>query len=464
MRRDGQIAQLLREAGESVPYTSIDTFHEWWNRRLENAHVSVRKVPFSELDSWGFDPDTGNLQHSSGRFFSVEGLQVRGGASPWSQPVINQSEIGVLGILVKEINGVLHCLMQAKMEPGNVNMLQLSPTVQATRSNYTKVHRGTSTRYLEYFVGPQRGQVLVDVLQSEQGAWFWCKRNRNIVVLVTEDVPLHEDYHWLSLEQVRSLARTDNLINMDARTVLSCMPFALPEEAEAVDSDPFRRALVRSYHYRGEGPESRPLHTVGDILSWFIEAKSGCDWSARLVPLKNVTGWRHTQDEITDDQHFRIIGVEVESVTREVQQWSQPLLQPYGQGRALFLARPINGILHLLVQAHEEPGLLDQVEMAPTVHLLPGADESVTLDPFVRDALASDSVTVHYDQVLSEEGGRFHQALTRYQIMEVGDDVPTDVPPNYCWMTVRQLFDLLRHGHYLNIEARSLIACLHSLH
>ena len=49
---------------------------------------------------------------------------------------------------------MLHCLMQAKMEPGNVNPLQLSPTVQATRSNYTQVHRGTGTRYLEYFVGP----------------------------------------------------------------------------------------------------------------------------------------------------------------------------------------------------------------------------------------------------------------------------------------------------------------------
>jgi oxidase EvaA len=28
---------------------------------------------------------------------------------------------------------------------------------------------------------------------------------------------------------------------------------------------------------------------------------------------------------------------------------------------------------------------------------------------------------------------------------------------------VRQLMDLLRHGHYLNIEARSLLACVHSL-
>ncbi|NED05567.1 NDP-hexose 2,3-dehydratase, partial [Streptomyces sp. SID6648] len=35
--------------------------------------------------------------------------------------------------------------------------------------------------------------------------------------------------------------------------------------------------------------------------------------------------------------------------------------------------------------------------------------------------------------------------------------------PDFRWMTVRQLVDLLRHSHYVNIQARSLVACLHSL-
>lgn len=463
MRHDGLMERLSRRR-DGAAYAPISTFHEWWDTRLAQGHVSVRQVPFQKLDSWGFEPETGNLQHTSGRFFAVEGLQVRDGTSPWSQPVIHQPEIGILGILVKEINGVLHCLMQAKMEPGNVNLLQLSPTVQATRSNYTQVHQGTSTRYLEYFVGPRRGQVLVDVLQSEQGAWFWRKRNRNIVVLVTEDVPVHEDYHWLSLDQVRSLFQVDNMVNMDARTVLSCMPFMLPDRADAESQDPFRRALARSYHHLSSEGSGGPLHEMGDVLSWFIEAKTGCDWTSRLVPLKNVTGWTSTDEEITDGRHFRIMAVEVESGTREVRSWGQPLLQPHSRGRAAFLVRPIDGVLHLLVQARPEPGLLDQVEMAPTVQLLPGADEAESLEPFVRDALASDSLTVRYDQVLSEEGGRFHQALTRYQLLEVGGDVPVEAPPNYRWLTVGQVLDLLRHGHYLNIEARSLIACLHSLH
>jgi oxidase EvaA len=465
--RERLITSPPRDDGRSatpglLPGSSLDQFHAWWAQRHRASHFSVERISFPELDAWAFDDDTGNLVHSSGKFFTVEGLQVRtDGLDIWSQPVINQPEIGVLGIIVKEFDGVLHCLMQAKMEPGNVNTLQLSPTVQATRSNYTRVHRGAATRYLEYFLGHRRGKVLVDVLQSEQGAWFWRKRNRNMVVQVTEDIPLHEDYCWLSLAQLRELSRIDNLINMDARTVLSCFPF----EPSGTDSgDEFTAALIRSCR-SGDGAGGA-RHTTGEILSWFTDAKTRCDWTARLTPLSKVTGWIRGEEEISDEhqRHFRIIAVAVEAGTREVKRWTQPLLFPRGEGRAVFLVRQFDGVLHVLVQARPEYGLMDLVEMAPTVHLLPGEELSSVHEDFLRHSLSSPDVRVHYDQVLSEEGGRFYEALTRYQIIEVGEDVPAEPPPNFRWMTVRQLMDLLRHGHYLNIEARSLLACLHSLY
>ncbi|QFU89748.1 NDP-hexose 2,3-dehydratase family protein [Amycolatopsis sp. YIM 10] len=446
--------------------SSLDGFHAWWVERHSSSHFAVEHIPFSELDAWDFDSDTGNLGHASGRFFTVEGLQVReAGMEFWSQPIINQPEIGILGIVVKEFDGVLHCLMQAKMEPGNINTLQLSPTVQATRSNYTRVHRGSSTPYLEYFTGPGRGQVVVDVLQSEQGAWFWRKRNRNMVVLVTGDVPVRENFRWLSLAELHQLMQVDNLVNMDARTVLSCMPFGLPDEAEAVKGDAFSEALVRSYQYQDDEADTHALHTPGEILSWFTEAKTRCDWTARLVPLAKVSGWSRDEHGIADQEgrQFRIVAVEVHAGTREVQRWTQPLLHPRGQGRAVFVIRPINGVIHLLVQARPEFGLMDMLEMAPTVHLLPGQDVAAVRDSFLRDVLTGCSVTTRYDRVLSEEGGRFYNALTRYQIVEADEDFPIEVPPDFCWMTVRQLMDLLRHGHYLDIEARSLLACLHSL-
>lgn len=444
---------------------SADRFRPWWSERARSNRFNVTPIPFAELGSWHFDPDTGNLSHSSGKFFTIEGLHVRSDYGPvgeWSQPVINQPEIGVLGIIVKSFDGVPHCLMQAKMEPGNVNTLQLSPTVQATRSNYTRVHQGSQTRYLEYFAGPGRGRVLVDVLQSEQGSWFYRKRNRNMVVEVTGDLPPHEDFCWLPLRQVLDLLHVDNLVNMDTRTVLSCMPFAPPgaDSGSRHAPEAFRRALGLSLH-RSVGA----LHDLGEILSWFTEEKTRHGVSTRLIPANQIADWTRTSHEIAreDGKHFRVIAVNVEASNREVPSWRQPLLAPVARGIIAFLAKPIEGVMHVLVHARVEPGFIDTVELGPTLQLIQENYAGLPQPRYLDYVLGANPARIRFDAALSEEGGRFFDAQNRYMVIEVDDDFPVHCPQDYRWVTLGQLGELLRHGQYVNVQARSLVACLHSL-
>ncbi len=205
-------------------------FRDWYAGRVRDDVAEVRRIALDRLSGWRAEPGTGNLVHDSGRFFSVEGLaaeDVDGGSPGWEQPVIRQPEIGILGLVAKEFGGVLHFLMQAKNEPGNHNGVQLSPTVQATRSNYSRVHRGASVPYVEFFQQAGRHHVLADSLQSEQGSWFVGKRNRNIVVEVGREVEVEagESFRWLTLGQIHRLLAEDDVINMDARSVLACLPF-----------------------------------------------------------------------------------------------------------------------------------------------------------------------------------------------------------------------------------------------
>ncbi|MBI0379683.1 NDP-hexose 2,3-dehydratase family protein [Streptomyces albiflaviniger] len=51
----------------------------------------------------------------------------------------------------------------------------------------------------------------------------------------------------------------------------------------------------------------------------------------------------------------------------------------------------------------------------------------------------------------------------RYLVVETELSAVPEEPPHYRWMAVRQLLDLIRHSYYVNVEARTLIACLHSL-
>ncbi|GGJ51499.1 NDP-hexose 2,3-dehydratase family protein [Streptomyces brasiliensis] len=427
--------------------TPNEVFHDWFSAQRRTNRYDVRRIPFSDLVGWHFEEATGNLVHDSGRFFSVEGLSVRtawdGHEQSWSQPIINQPEIGILGIVVKEFDGVLHCLMQAKMEPGNLETVQLSPTVQATRSNYTGVHQGAAVRYIDYFRPPRtRSRVLYDSLQSEQGSWFLRKRNRNIVVEALGDVPEHEDFVWLTLGQIHQLLHDSNVVNMDARTVLSLIPaFA---------------------------PGGTPLHPTEQVLSRLTEVKARRELVQRTLPLNRVERWRRDAEGIAHEtgHHFTVIAASVAAANREVRSWTQPLLAPAEQGLSAFVIRRICGVPHLLAQARSEAGVLDVAEFGPTVQCQPG--RALSLPPeqrprYLDTVLRATPDQLLYDTVQSEEGGRFHHAGNRYVLMEVGDDFPVDVPEEFVWVTAEQLSELMRHSNYLNIEARTLLTGLRAV-
>ena len=68
-------------------------------------------------------------------------------------------------------------------------------------------------------------QILLDQLQSEQGARFLKKRNRNIIIKIDEDIELLDNFIWLTLGQIKQLMTYNNLVNMDTRTVISGIPY-----------------------------------------------------------------------------------------------------------------------------------------------------------------------------------------------------------------------------------------------
>ncbi|MFG2044491.1 NDP-hexose 2,3-dehydratase family protein [Dactylosporangium sp. NPDC048998] len=450
---------------------STADFFAWFAERAKANRQDVARIPLADLTGWHFQPDTGNLVHDSGRFFSVDGLRVHtdhGSDRRWCQPIIVQPEVGLLAILVKEFGGVPHYLMQAKVEPGNVNGLQLSPTVQATRSNYTRVHGGSRIKYLEHFVEPRRGRVLVDVLQSEQGAWFLHKRNRNMIVEVTEDVPVDDDFCWLTLGQIRELLRLDHTVNMDARTVLSCIPPSLwrpdTDGVRLTADGTFTQAVRRSL------ATDDALHSTREVLSWLTEVRARTELVQQRVPLHEIDsdGWRRTPERIfrDDGRFFEVIGVDVRATMREVVSWQQPLVAPVGPGLLALLAKRIDGVLHALVQARIDAGALNVAELAPTVHCRPGNYANHAEDqrpPFLAYVEAVGPERIRYEAQHSEEGGRFYHAQNRYLVVEVGDDFPIEAPPGYRWLSLHQLCDLLLHSNYLNVELRTLMACIQAL-
>ncbi|WP_258382361.1 NDP-hexose 2,3-dehydratase family protein [Streptomyces sp. NTH33] len=423
-------------------------FRHWFEDARKSIYTHVERVPLASVSGWHCDPDASALTHHSGRFFSVEGIRTHHAGGPvehWDQPIINQPETGILGILVRRIDGELHCLMQAKAEPGNINGLQLSPTVQATRSNFTGVHRGKSVPYLRYFREATGHRIIADSRQSEQGSWFLRKRNRNMIVEVTAEVEAVDGFRWLPLGELLGLLRFDDLVSMDSRSVLACLPFPPDEPA----------------------PESSPRVRSGtaEILSWITEARSRIEVTTERLPLPQLAHWRRGPLSIGHEsgRFFDVIGVRVKAAGREVAEWGQPMIAAHGTGLVAFLVTRIDGVLHVLVQQRVEPGFVDVVELGPTVQCTPcdhDAAPGCERPPFLDEVLGAGPERILFDTVLSDEGGRLFHTRSRHLIVETGH-LPE--PPGYRWTTPAQLSALLRHSHYVTMQARSLLACLHAL-
>ena len=441
-RESLRLSQMLTEN----PFNSTDEIIEWVTRRNKEVEVSVSQIPFVELKGWHFDSETGNLVHDSGKFFSIIGIDVRvytGNEARWRQPIINQPEIGYLGIICKEFDGVMYFLLQAKIEPGNVNCVQLSPTLQATRSNYTCIHGGRKPAYLDYFRTVQSDHVILDQLQSEQGARFFRKRNRNIIIRVDGDIDVGDDFRWLTLGQIKELMRRNNTVNMDTRTVLSGL------RVDGVD-----------------GSSGSSLFSIDEILHKLSDLKTRYELVTEKIPLKDVSNWMVTDREIVrpDRRFFRVLGVDVTISNREVARWCQPLVQPMQEGICILFKKCILGIDHYLLQAKIECGNFDVVELAPTIQCLTGDYRTEVperrpryLFDYLEGRIPGRTVI---DTMQSEEGGRFYHEQNRNVVYEVDESVDLPEYDNFIWLTLPQIKEFLRFNNYLNIQVRSLISML----
>lgn len=454
-------------------FQTTDQILGWMKSQNEEVVSNIMQIPISELRGWSYRDD--RIRHNSGKFFSIDGIHIRTNyrnTPEWDQPIINQPEIGFLGFIVKKFNGVLHFLLQAKIEPGNLNIVQLSPTLQATRSNYTRIHGGKAPTYLEYFNGEKDVLILVDQLQSEQGARFLHKRNRNIIVEVGEDEELEvkEGYIWASLGQIKELLRYPNVVNMDSRTVISCINFGSYSEHSLRLLD----AVKRMNGIHSSKPDSflysvlsgdNHLNELQDIIQWITSLKFKYELDVTPIGISEMQNWVYDGKTIHHEsgKYFDVMGCSVEIGNREVVSWDQPMVRSAQEGLMGFIVKKINGIYHFLVQAKLESGNFDIVEMAPTVQCLTGnyrkGKNEYTI-PYLEQILNAPKDKIWYSSYQSEEGGRFFQEQNLNIIVEVGEEFPIEVEENYCWLTLNQMLSFVTYNNYLNIAARSLLSAI----
>jgi oxidase EvaA len=371
---DNSIVQdvLASWRNEEGNVNSTEELLSWIQELNRTTYVNINECSINDSSFWFYDDYNGEVLNRKRSFFSIKGMRrFENGEFTGEQPIIIQPEIGYLGIICRKIDGVLNFLMQAKIEPGNVNCVQISPTIQATKSNFTRAHGGKLPTYFELFEHSERYEVIYDQIQSEQATRFYKKRNRNMIMIVDEDFEIYPNFRWMTLGQIKKLMEVDNLVNMDTRTVLSGIPlvtYGLDDaEKEKLGGLFTDQALFNSIFH------SNPQDNLPWIYQRLNNYKMFRDVKLATVPLNQLVDWKVDEYGITCKKQadFMVRYYDIEISGREVQHWSQPLFKAIGMATFGLLSCVKDGKRQYLVKIKPEIGSFDKAEIGPSVQWEP---------------------------------------------------------------------------------------------
>lgn len=442
--------------------TTPPAVEPWLTAQRRRSDLCVERLPITGCPDWAWDGTS--WRHVQGRYFSVVGVAARIGTERLiEQPMIDQPEIGVLGFLVRCTGSAREWLLQAKTEPGNVLGTQVGPSVQATLSNYQRVHGGRATPMIECFIGqpPVGTRRWSDSLQSEQGDRFLGKYNRNALVELPRGHPgiAADAWAWFPAHAVRDALLADYAVNTDARSVMVCSPWDWLADSGAT-------AFSR---WRGRGGFGEALYgsfssaagiTRPDAVGPHLEAaRARHPTTLEHRAIERLNGWRIEPFGVfpNDDQaSFSVQAFAVRASDREVSQWSQPLLVGGRATTVSLLCTRWDGVLHALLRCAAEPGLRDVVQLGPSDIDDPLHERLSWLPAVLSDPRCERRVAVRQ----SDEGGRFMRSAALYQVVEADPQLLPSQDADAVWLTLGQIQALaLRDGQLTN-EARSVLSLL----
>ena len=140
--------------------------------------------------------------------------------------MVEPSQEGLCAFICKIIDGVMHFIVQAKVEYGNLDIVEFAPTIQTLTGDY-KTSDINTIPFLEYILNAKPEQIYFDTLQSEEGGRFFKEQNRNTIVIADDnfDESLPENFIWMTLNQLYTFIKFNNYLNIQARNLIAAISY-----------------------------------------------------------------------------------------------------------------------------------------------------------------------------------------------------------------------------------------------
>lgn len=423
----------------------------WLKQAQVRSNLTVRPVSLDECTKWALKD--GALSHESDHFFHIRGVLAHSNDSGWNgrvQPMIDQPEVGILSFIIRpDSSGNIEWLLHAKTEPGTVNGTQIAPTVQATFSNYLRIHNGKETRFLEYVTSDKN--VISNTPHSEQGSRFLWKFNRNAVFILPSQAEILDEadavFCWHSSQVLRYSLGLSYVVNTDARSVIATTEWYLLAEKNA----PLFSASCLQNSYCANADLS-----CAQLLSKFPNQKK-VRWE--FLPLDAMNGWQwHDTGLINTTTNEQTVGLfNVSMADREVASWCQPLLMSDQVGDCVLFMRIKNNVAQFWIRVACEIGFGNRREFGPSLQY--GTENPERLIALGEAEGAHELISI----CQSDEGSRFMKSVVRYRVVLLPS---ADIQNNWnqgvlgTWVTMGTLQKLTKNAATTNNELRTLVSLL----
>ena len=270
---------------------------------------------------------------------------------------------------------------------------------------------------------------------------------------IEDDIEVLENFKWMTLFQIKKLIQFDNIVNMDTRTVISCIPYFYSNQDNVKGY--IKPYLANSMFYKDYVKEIKMLYKALNDYKMFNQT------TTKLCSLNSLNEWEINKNEIISKkgEAFKVVFADIFIEGREVVHWTQPLFEAMGIALFGMFICEENGVYKFLISLKSEIGCYDQVELAPSVQL-EAIERPQNVVEFEFEKRLKNKEGIIFDTLLSEEGGRFYHEQNRNVIIKINKEEINDLPKNYFWVSYKTLNILVQTNNVLNIQLRNLLSVL----
>tara|TARA_Y200000002_G_scaffold215121_1_gene177522 strand:+ start:213 stop:641 length:429 start_codon:yes stop_codon:yes gene_type:complete len=131
-----------------------------------------------------------------------------------------------------------------------------------------------------------------------------------------------------------------------------------------------------------------------------------------------------------------------------------------------YLMKEFNKTNHYLCRYNKKPGLKKStLSCSVNTSDLKNYRRGSNLINFQKKILKSyflnknNKLVKIYDNILSDEGGRFYNCEIRYKALKLTSNISLKIPENYIWLSQNQMIEMIKRKK-IDIEARLLFGCI----